>query len=240
MKIIRKAYKVLICGVIIVSVFSVTVFAKYFTSLDQKVNKFGVGSIEAKIAEKFETPESFSGEQINKNVKVENTGKNDELIRVSIIPRWVDENGNPWPGNTNLLTLNLENVINLSDLSDNDKNLWIDGNDGYYYYSSKLPHATDEDISKELSEKITPEERYNESLIKNANGNFKNNYTTEILSSVKLNTEKMSDDELARYNGKKLIVDVRIEAIEPDKVALDKDWNSIDSKLKEYLMGICN
>lgn len=239
MKIIRKTYKILICGVIIISVFSVTVFAKYFTSLDQKINKFGVGSIDAKIAEKFETPDSFNGEKINKNVKVENTGKNDELVRVSIIPRWVDKNGDPWPGNTNLLTLNLENTINLSDLNDNN-NLWIYGNDGYYYYSSKLPHATDKEISKEISEKITPEERYNNSLLKNSDGTLKDNYTKEFLSSVKLNTEKMSNEELARYKDKKLIIDVKVEAIEPRKEVIDENWNGIDSKLKDYLMGICN
>ncbi|MDV5105586.1 hypothetical protein R2R32_02830 [Clostridium perfringens] len=46
----NRFFKVLIGFVIITSIFSITVFAKYFTSSDNVVNNLGTGSISVKIA----------------------------------------------------------------------------------------------------------------------------------------------------------------------------------------------
>lgn len=243
----RRVFKVLIGFLVITVLFSITVFAKYFTSSDSITNKFGIGSIEVGIAEKFTPKDNWDGNEIAKNVKVENTGKSEELIRVSIIPRWVDENGNPWPGDTSIVKLNLENIVTLDKLKKGDKNLWIDGGDGYYYYSDVLNPSLKEENkeNKNLSE-VNNAKDVNEAV--SINGN---NYTSEILSSVSLDMSKLSDGEKARYNGKKLIVDVNTEAIAARKNAIEfkskddkvdlkrKSWNIENKSLKAYLEGIC-
>ncbi|MDZ4992218.1 hypothetical protein GNF80_04430 [Clostridium perfringens] len=230
-------FKILIGFVVITSIFSITVFAKYFTSSDKVINNLGVGSINVKIAEKFTQKNTWNGEEISKNVKVKNTGSNGELVRVSIIPRWIDENGNPWPGDTNLVTLNLKNTANLDD--NIGKNMWINGNDGYYYYSSILPNGTKEDIEAEENNKFNPSSRYDDSLVSNSDGSTKSNYSSEILSSVSLNLNGLSEAERSRYKGKKLIIDVNVEAIAPNKTEISTNWNNLNEKVKKYLEGIC-
>lgn len=230
-------FKILIGFVVITSIFSITVFAKYFTSSDKVINNLEVGSINVKIAEKFTKKNTWNGEEISKNVKVKNTGSNGELVRVSIIPRWIDENGNPWPGDTNLVTLNLKNTVNLDGNIKN--NMWINGNDGYYYYSSILPNGTKEDIEAEENNKFDPASRYDDSLISNSDGSTKSNYSSEILSSVSLNLNGLSEAERSRYKGKKLIIDVNVEAIAPNKTEVSTNWNDLNEKVKKYLEGIC-
>lgn len=227
-----KIIKVLILIVFITSIFSVTVFA-IFNSSDTSTNKFKIGSIEASIAEDF-TPNNSLQKETVKQVKIENTGKNNEILRVSIIPRWVDENGKPWLGNTDFVKLNLDttNVLSLNELNNVGKNKWINGNDGYYYYSSILSAAKNTDAS-EKDKNISPKERYEKS---NSNAQ---NFTSQILNSVSLNEKNMSTEDLKRYEGKKLIIDVNVEAIEPNSKAIESNWNSINSNLKQYLENLC-
>ncbi|TPE20317.1 hypothetical protein [Clostridium perfringens] len=234
----NRFLKVLIGFIIITSIFSITVFAKYFTSSDTVVNNLGVGSINVKIAEKFTPNDTWNGDKINKNVKVKNTGNNGELVRVSIIPRWIDENGNPWPGDTNLVTLNLKNTVNLGETI--KKDTWINGEDGYYYYSSILPNGSQEDIEAEKNNKFNAKSRYDDSLNNNRDGSIKSNYSSEILSSVSLNLNGLSEEERSRYKGKKLIVDVNVEAIAPNKSEISSKWINLNANIKKYLESICN
>ncbi|HFE9686713.1 hypothetical protein P5E48_09815 [Clostridium perfringens] len=234
----NRFLKVLIGFIIITSIFSITVFAKYFTSSDTVVNNLGVGSINVKIAEKFTPNDTWNGDKINKNVKVKNTGNNGELVRVSIIPRWIDENGNPWPGDTNLVTLNLKNTVNLGETI--KKDTWINGEDGYYYYSSILPNGSQEDIEAEKNNKFNAKSRYDDSLTNNRDGSIKSNYSSEILSSVSLNLNGLSEEERSRYKGKKLIVDVNVEAIAPNKSEISSKWINLNANIKKYLESICN
>lgn len=234
----NRFLKVLIGFIIITSIFSITVFAKYFTSSDTVVNNLGVGSINVKIAEKFTPKDTWNGDEISKNVKVKNTGNNDELVRVSIIPRWIDENGNPWSGDTNLVTLNLKNTVNLGETI--KKDTWINGEDGYYYYSSILPSGSKEDIEAEKNDKFNAKSRYDDSLTVNNDGSIKSNYSSEILSSVSLNLNGLSEDEISRYKGKKLIVDVNVEAIAPNKSEISSKWNNLNPDIEKYLESICN
>ncbi len=234
----NRFLKVLIGFIIITSIFSITVFAKYFTSSDTVINNLGVGSINVKIAEKFTPNDTWNGDKINKNVKVKNTGNNGELVRVSIIPRWIDENGNPWPGDTNLVTLNLKNTVNLGETI--KKDTWINGEDGYYYYSSILPNGSQEDIDAEKNNKFNAKSRYDDSLTNNRDGSIKSNYSSEILSSVSLNLNGLSEEEISRYKGKKLIVDVNVEAIAPNKSEISSKWINLNANIKKYLESICN
>ena len=231
----NRFFKVLIGFIIITSIFSITVFAKYFTSSDNVVNNFGTGSISVKIAERFKQNETWNGNEISKNVKVKNTGDNGELVRVSITPRWIDEDGNPWPGDTNLVTLNLKNIVDSSNKDKNEGNLWIDGKDGYYY-SSVLPNGSKDDIDAEKNNKFDAASRYEDSLTTNN----KSNYSSEILSSVSLKLNGLSEYERGRYKGKRLVVDVNVEAIAPKKSEISSKWNEINNDVKNYLESICN
>lgn len=130
--------KALLLILIVISIISVTVLGKGFTSIDSINNNFSIGSVETEIDENFDAPKEWDGSNISKLVSIKNTGKNDEFVRVSIIPRWIDENENPWTGDSNLIQLNLDedNVIALNKGDIN--NLWVYGEDGYFYYMAKL------------------------------------------------------------------------------------------------------
>ena len=123
-----------ICTLLIV----IGITSAYFTSQDSVINVINTGSINA-------VPEEDLTE--SKKVWVKNYGKNDCLVRVSITPRLVDLDGNPWAGDVNKITLkfNEDNLIidppsNLSDWKEEPwSKKWIQGDDEYYYYTSILP-----------------------------------------------------------------------------------------------------
>ncbi|EQK45950.1 alternate signal-mediated exported, CPF_0494 family protein [[Clostridium] bifermentans ATCC 19299] len=106
------------------------------TSKDKVTNTLNLGDINIEVSETFISPKNWNGDEYSKAVKIKNNSTSPALIRVCIIPRWVDEKGNAWPGDTNLVTLNYEtnNITANQNITKNDK--WIYGNDNYYYYSS--------------------------------------------------------------------------------------------------------
>ena len=119
--------KALLLILIVISIISVTVLGKGFTSIDSVNNNFSIGSVETEIDEKLDSPKEWDGSNISKLVSIKNTGKSDEFVRVSIIPRLIDEDENPWTGDSNLIKLNLDedNVIALNKGDIN--NLWVYG-----------------------------------------------------------------------------------------------------------------
>lgn len=138
-------------------------------------------------------------------VSIKNTGKSDEFVRVSIIPRWIDENENPWTGDSNLIQLNLDedNVIALN--KDDINNLWVYGEDGYFYYMEKLKSGKS---------------------------------TKELLKSVEIKKGAIEDSLKEKYNGKKIKIDVNVEAIQPNEEALIKKWTGINEKIKDKYVEI--
>ena len=187
--------KALLLILIVISIISVTVLGKGFTSIDSVNNNFSIGSVETEIDEKFDSPKEWDGSNISKLVSIKNTGKNDEFVRVSIIPRWIDENENPWTGDSNLIQLNLDehNVIALN--KDDINNLWVYGEDGYFYYMEKLKSGKS---------------------------------TKELLKSVEIKKDSIEDSLKEKYNGKKIKIDVNVEAIQPNEEALIKKWTGIN------------
>ena len=138
-------------------------------------------------------------------VSIKNTGKSDEFVRVSIIPRWIDENENPWTGDSNVIQLNLDedNVIALN--KDDINNLWVYGEDGYFYYMEKLKSGKS---------------------------------TKELLKSVEIKKGAIEDSLKEKYNGKKIKIDVNVEAIQPNEEALIKKWTGINEKIKDKYVEI--
>ncbi|EIF6174312.1 BsaA family SipW-dependent biofilm matrix protein [Clostridium perfringens] len=197
--------KALLLILIVISIISVTVLGKGFTSIDSVNNKFSIGSVETEIDENFDAPKEWDGSNISKLVSIKNTGKNDEFVRVSIIPRWIDENENPWTGDSNLIQLNLDedNVIALN--KDDINNLWVYGEDGYFYYMEKLKSGKS---------------------------------TKELLKSVEIKKGAIEDSLKEKYNGKKIKIDVNVEAIQPNEEALIKKWTGINEKIKDKYVEI--
>lgn len=106
--------------------------ARWFTSKDTVENKFKTSDIKVKIEEEFTTPDNWDGNTIKKEVKITNDNANEELVRVSIEPRWIDENNEYWLGNINYVNINYVNT------GQSTNSPWVDGEDGYYYYNKVL------------------------------------------------------------------------------------------------------
>lgn len=139
------------------------------TSKDKVTNTLNLGDINIEVSEKFTPPKDWNGDEYSKEVKIKNNSTAPALIRVSIIPRWVDEKGNAWPGDTNLVTLNYETNNITSNQNTTENNKWIYGNDNYYYYNTTvLKDEQTTQILKSVSANIPKElqERYkNKTLI---------------------------------------------------------------------------
>lgn len=134
-----KKTKIIICAALAFSIFcpvelSTKVYAMgkevigWFTDSDQVTNNFNVATVDIDTEESFTPPESWDGSVYEKLVKVKNHSTADALIRISINPRWVDENENPWAGDISFIQLNFSN-----------SSKWENGNDGYYYYKEIVP-----------------------------------------------------------------------------------------------------
>ncbi|MFR0018962.1 MAG: BsaA family SipW-dependent biofilm matrix protein [Paraclostridium sp.] len=139
------------------------------TYKDKVTNTLNLGDINIEVCEKFTPPEDWNGDEYSKAVKIKNNSTSPALIRVSIIPRWVDEKGNAWPGDTNLVTLNYETNNIIANQNTIKNNKWIYGNDNYYYYNTIVANDEEtEQILKSVSANIPEElqERYkNKTLI---------------------------------------------------------------------------
>lgn len=168
--------------------------ARWFIDNDSKINNFNIADVDIEIDEEFTPPTNWNGSSHEKVVMVQNNSTGPALIRISIQKRWVDNNGNPWAGDTNLIQLNFSN---------NKDNLWIDGNDGYFYYNKILN---------------------------------KGEITNAILDSVKLN---IPDDLKDRYIGKKVIIDVKSEAIQATEDAYNEAWKNLNNNIKTMLNELC-
>ena len=135
MRVSNKA--ILLVSLVLVSLLSISTLA-YFIAEDQMINVINTGSVDIKVDENFNPPDNWDGSKHTKEVSIKNESKSPALIRVNITPRWEDENGKPYLGDTNLVKLNFVNLIaalNEVEYPIND-NKWVKGNDGYYYYNT--------------------------------------------------------------------------------------------------------
>ena len=167
----------------------------WFRDFDSKTNNFGVANIDVEIDEDFKPPNDWDGSSNEKLVKVQNNSTGPALIRVSIQKRWVDGNENPWAGDSNFIKLNFSN---------DENKLWVDGEDGYFYYNKILP---------------------------------KGEVTEAILDSVEL---KIPEELKERYKGKKVIVDVKTEAVQATIDGYNAVWKNLNNDIKTMLDELCN
>ncbi|WP_338597510.1 hypothetical protein [Clostridium baratii] len=169
--------------------------ARWFTDSDSVTNNFGVANIDVEIDEDFTPPTDWSGGNHEKLVKVQNNSTGPALIRITIQKRWVDDKENTWAGDVNFIKLNF---------SKNEKKLWVDGEDGYFYYNKIL---------------------------------LKGEVTEAILDSVELNIPENLKD---RYIDKKVIVDVKTEAVQATVDGYNAVWKNLNNDIKTMLNKLCN
>ena len=149
-----KNKAILMAVVISISILIVTTVA-YFTSQDIVVNTINVGDVDIEVSEEFTPPESWDGKAYSKIVKIKNNSKSPALIRVALVPRWVDSQGNAWPGDTSIVTLNYATDNIISNQNTTPENKWTYGDDGYYYYNTIVPtEATTVEILNSVSANI--------------------------------------------------------------------------------------
>ena len=173
----------------------VNTISKWFLDNTSIVNNFNVANIDVEIREDFKPPSNWDGSVNDKLVKIQNNSTGPALIRVSIQKRWENNDGTSWAGNTEFINLNFSN---------NKNNLWINGNDGYFYYNKILEKA-------EL--------------------------TDPLLDSVNLNIP----GELSNlYKGKRVTVDVDVEAVQATIEAYNSTWKGLSNDIKTILNNLCD
>lgn len=119
-----------IIGVGLVMSITPTTFS-YLTSADAITNPLNLGNVDIEVDEDFVVPTDWDGGSYDKVVRVQNLGVEQSLIRIAIVPRWVEADGvTPFAGDTSMIELIWEN----HSLTPG----WIDGGDGYYYYTATV------------------------------------------------------------------------------------------------------
>lgn len=191
----KKGWMILISVVLLVA--SVIGIYAFYASKDGITNTFKVGEVNIEVDEEFTSPDNWNGGEVKKEVKIENLSTVDAFIRVAIVPRWVDENGKDWAGDTSFVKINYINIVKANAESEG----WVDGKDGYYYYNQKMA-PTDKT-------------------------------TQQIISSVSAN---IPDKD--RYSGKKLIVDVKAEAVQAANGAYKVSWTTAPEEIKAMLENL--
>lgn len=99
--------------------------------------------------------ESFV-ENVKSNVKIKNIGETDAYVRAAIVVTWVevDENGDPTDNVHYIAPGSDDYSIVLNTSTDGAAGTWVEGSDGYYYYTSKIsPSYTTAVLITSCSEK---------------------------------------------------------------------------------------
>lgn len=209
----KKLSLLVVSGVLVTTIVGGSL--AWFTSKDTKLNYFSTGSIKHEIVEVFEedglAKNLLPGDEVNKDVWINNTGKSDALLRVKVIPQWVNKLGEV----DNLLDTNLIELVfadgvqkSLESGIGNDTN-WILGNDGYFYYTSILP------VNKEEVE----------------------HQSAQLLSAVRL-SGKVSDQD--KYAEKEINVRIESETVQVNKDAYKESWEGIENLDTEILTMLDN
>lgn len=117
----KKSIAMLVSIIALLTIVAGTTIAYLYTNTDPITNTFTPTKVNTTIEEDPGT--------VKKNVKVKNTGDIDAYIRATVIVTWKDTSGN---------------VYATAPEEDTDytvtwtKNGWVEGSDGYYYYTSKV------------------------------------------------------------------------------------------------------
>ena len=107
--------------------------AYILTNTDALENVFNPSRVSCAVVEDQKTEGAENGQVSvtqKTNVKIKNTGDTDAYIRVALVVTWKNEEGKVW-ANAPVLGSDYSMTLDLS-------NGWVDGNDGFYYYTQSV------------------------------------------------------------------------------------------------------
>ena len=193
----KKLSLIIAAGVLLIAVVGGSL--AWFTSQDTKTNHFTTGSISHEIVEDFDTTgpsqDLLPGDEVNKDVWINNTGKSDALLRVKITPQWMNgEEADTTLGNEGIELVFAEKVqtaLNESGIAEGAT--WVLGNDGYFYYTSILS-VNSEEVEKQ---------------------------TAQLLDAVRL-SGKITDQ--TKFANKEMNVIIESETVQVNKDAYEEEW----------------
>lgn len=90
-----------------------------------------------------EVEETFDGTTKSK-VSIKNTGNTDAWIRAAVVITWQDKDGNVY-GQAPVVNMDYNISYNISEEVEAD--CWVEGEDGFYYWTSPVAAKADEKIS---------------------------------------------------------------------------------------------
>ncbi len=148
-KFIGKKIILLVSLALLLSVTVGTTLAYIFTKTDPVENKFNPSKVSCAVVEQGKDPvvgAVTSTDDLKENVQIKNTGDTDAYIRVAVVVNWATSDGSriwaqkPIQGTDYTITY---------DFSDG----WIDGGDGFYYYSKPVSPDSSNNLTSVLIKK---------------------------------------------------------------------------------------
>ena len=132
--------------------------AYIFTQTDPVVNTFIPSKVACAVVENGSVTENTDGivetGNTKTNVQIKNTGDTDAYIRVAVVVNWMSADGSRvWATKPVKSTDDTNGDYTITyNLNDNG---WIDGDDGYYYYTKAVPPTDGNNLTGILIEKAT-------------------------------------------------------------------------------------
>lgn len=113
----------------IISIITIGVTYAAFKAEKRTTNVITIGKVNVNLIDIYKRPDVVApGDEVSKIVSAENNGQNNEYVRIKLRKIWTDKKNNEVKDmNHNLININFPN-----------KEDWIDGGDGYYYYQNIL------------------------------------------------------------------------------------------------------
>ena len=130
----RKAPVALVAILVLLCCAVAGTVAFLVTKTDSVVNTFTPSKVTTYVEEEFNG-------QTKSNVKIQNTGDIDAYIRVAVIVNWADAQGNVYgekPVERTDYTISYNKTVQA------DGGQWIEGSDGYWYYTKPVAPSTED------------------------------------------------------------------------------------------------
>ena len=147
-----KKKALLIMSVVLLLLVAVgTTFAYIFTKTEPVVNTFTPSTVSCTVVENSGTTVSGGIQNTGdkkSNVQIKNTGDTDAYIRVTVVVNWMNDDGTkvwatkPVEGEDYTISYDLSNG-------------WVDGGDGYYYYTKAVPPTNGDNMTEVLIKNAT-------------------------------------------------------------------------------------
>lgn len=151
-KFINKKFIVVTALALLLFVTVGSTLAYIFTKTEPVENTFNPSKVACAVVENNKPDENKAdivpNDSIKTNVQIKNTGDTDAYIRVAVVVNWMNDDGTKvWATRP----VEGEDYTISYDLSKG----WVDGDDGYYYYTKAVPPIDGNNLTSILIENAT-------------------------------------------------------------------------------------